>query len=205
VTRPDADEVAPAGAASARVVPPEGATGAAGAAAASGAGSAALAVDGAAFREALARFASGVTVVTARGPQGAPVGFTATAFSSLSLDPPLILVCLSRSASTYPAFLEATHFAVNVLAAGQAAAALRFAARGTDRFAGATVEPGPATGLPLLPGAAVHLECRTYRRVEAGDHVILLGEVLRAARTDADPLVHFNRQFGGFAPPEPAP
>jgi flavin reductase ActVB len=158
-------------------------------------------VDGAVFREALARFASGVTVVTARGPQGAPVGFTATAFSALSLDPPLILVCLSRSASTYPAFLEATHFAVNVLAAGQGEADLRFAARGTDRFAGAEVEAGPATGLPLLPGAAVHLECRTYRRVEAGDHVILLGEVLRAVRTDADPLVHFNRRFGRFAAP----
>jgi flavin reductase ActVB len=157
-------------------------------------------VDAATFREAMARFASGVTVVTTRDAAGTPVAFTATAFSSLSLDPPLILVCLDTRASCYPAFQAAPHFAVSILAAGQAEHALRFAARGTDKFAGVTVQPGPVTALPLLPRALVHLECRTHRRFEAGDHTIIVGEVVRAESRDAMPLVHFDRRFGAFVP-----
>lgn len=156
------------------------------------------AVAPAAFREALARFASGVTVVTTRTDEGTPVAFTASAFSSLSLDPPLILVCLDRRADSYPAFVAAEHFAVSILAAGQAEQARRFAAKGTDKFAGAAVHRSEATGLPLVPGATAHLECRAYERVDGGDHVILIGEVLTAVSSDAGPLLHFNRQFGRF-------
>jgi flavin reductase ActVB len=155
-------------------------------------------VEPAAFREAMARFASGVTVVATRDRDGKPVAFTASAFSSLSLEPPLILVCLDKRADCFPAFQQADHVTVSILAADQAELARRFAAKGTDKFADVAVEPGALTGLPLVLGAAVQLECRMYQRLEGGDHIILVGEVLGARSTDREPLLHFNRQFGRF-------
>jgi flavin reductase ActVB len=155
-------------------------------------------VDSTAFREALARFASGVTVVTTRDAAGAPAGFTATSFSSLSLDPPLVLVCLDKRADSFPAFEAAGHFAVSILAADQAEQARRFATKGTDKFAGVAVEWGAVTGLPLLPDALVQLECRTHQVLDGGDHIIIVGEVVRAVSSDAEPLLHFNRRFGRF-------
>lgn len=157
------------------------------------------AIEAPAFREALARFASGVTVVTTHDPAGAPAAFTASAFTSLSLDPPLILVCLDRRADCFPAFQAAEYFAVSILAAGQAEHARRFAAKGTDKFAGVAIQTGARTGLPLLPTAAAQLECRTYQLIDGGDHLIIVGEVLHAVSTGHEPLLHFNRQFGRFA------
>lgn len=150
------------------------------------------------FRNAMARFASGVTVVTTRNPDGAGVGFTASAFSSLSLDPPLLLVCLQKDADCYAAFMESPQFAVSILAAGQSEIALRFATKAIDKLAGTPFMDGPATGVPLIEGAAAQAECRIWERVDAGDHTILIGEVLRATSTDAEPLLHFNRSFGRF-------
>lgn len=156
-------------------------------------------LDQTAFRNALARFASGVTVVTTAEPGGPPVGFTASAFSSLSLDPPLVLVCLEKKAESHSAFSTADHFAISVLAEDQGDTAWRFAKRGTDKFAGFESEPGEATGLPLVPGAHVQLECRMYDRLPGGDHTILIGEVLSARSDDESaPLVHYNRLFGRF-------
>ena len=157
-------------------------------------------VDSTAFRNAMARFASGVTVVTTRDDGGTAWGFTASAFSSLSLEPPLILVCLDKKAESHAAFDRATRFAVSILAEGQAAAALHFATRSDDKFAGFEVERGPETGLPLIPGAMVYLECRMHERLPGGDHTILLGEVLHAFNNERRPLLHFNRQFGVFQP-----
>jgi flavin reductase ActVB len=157
-------------------------------------------VDTTAFRNAMARFASGVTVVTTTDAEGKPWAFTASAFLSLSLDPPLVLVCLEKRAESHPAFEQATHFAISILAEGQTDTAWRFATRGADKFAGVEVERGPETGLPLIPGAMVHLECRMYERLPGGDHTILLGEVLRADSNDRPPLLHFNRLFGSFQP-----
>src|SRR5687767_10867776 len=114
-------------------------------------------VDQTAFRNAMAQFASGVTIVTTVQEDGVPKGFTASAFSSLSLDPPLILVCLDRKADSHPAFERAEHFAVSFLAEGQAEAALRFAKSGADKFGNFEVESGRVTGTPLIPGALVHL------------------------------------------------
>ena len=153
-----------------------------------------------AFRNAMARFASGVTVVTTHEDGGKPVAFTASAFSSLSLDPPLILVCLERKADSFPAFQAAGHFTVSILAAHQADHGMHFAAKSADKFAGVSVEAGEVTGMPLIPEALVHLECRVRQRLDGGDHVIIVGEVLRAQSNDQEPLLHFNRRFGRFQP-----
>ncbi len=156
-------------------------------------------VDAAAFREAMARFASGVTVVTARSPRdGRLAGFTASAFSSLSLEPPLVLVCLDRRADSFEVFSEAEAMAVSVLAHGQRDLALHFATKGIDKFAGQALEEGEATGLPLVPGALAHIECAMHARLDGGDHVILVGRVVRAVISEGEPLIHYNRAFGRF-------
>ncbi len=158
-------------------------------------------VDSQRFREAMARFASGVTVVTTKDAEsGVPVGFTASAFTSLSLDPPLVLVCLARSADCYPAFAKAEAMAVSILAAGQQDVALRFATRGADKFGPTAVVSGDLTGLPLIADALAHVECAIWDRFDGGDHVILVGKVLSARAADAEPLLHFNRRFGRFLP-----
>jgi len=152
------------------------------------------------FRNALARFASGVTVVVTRNGEGSFVGFTASAFSSLSLDPPLILVCLQKDADCYQAFMEAESFTVSILATGQSDMARRFATKSIDKIRGTLISRALSTGLPLIEGASAWLECRTYSRVDGGDHTILIGEVLAAGATGAEPLLHFNRTFGRFQP-----
>jgi flavin reductase ActVB len=156
------------------------------------------------FRNAMARFASGVTIVTTRNGEGSFVGFTASAFSSLSLSPPLLLVCLQKDADCYRAFMEAPQFALSILAHGQHEIAVRFATKAVDKLQGTPVVPGPVTGLPLVEGASAHTECVTRERLEGGDHTILVGEVVRAASTDLEPLLHFNRQFGRFVAERPS-
>ena len=157
-----------------------------------------MVVEQIAFRNAMACFASGVTVVTTRDAGGTLWGFTASAFSSLSLEPPLVLVCLDKRAESHATFERAEHFAISVLAESQQEIAMRFATRGRDKFGGFDVVEGPETGLPLVPGAMVHLECRMFDRLPGGDHTILLGEVLSASNWDVPPLLHYNRQFGRF-------
>ncbi len=157
-------------------------------------------LDPAAFREAMARFASGVTVVTARDPEHGLVGFTASAFASLSLTPPLVAVCLDRRNDSFPAFRDATHIAISMLAKDQADVARRFATRGADKFGGGPTIEGEVTRLPLVPGAIAQLECRMHSQLDGGDHLILVGEVLRAVSFDAEPLVHFRRKYGEFVP-----
>jgi flavin reductase ActVB len=161
-----------------------------------------VALDPLEFRNAMARFASGVTVVLTRNGDGAFVGFTASAFSSLSLNPPLLLVCLQKDADCYAAFMEAREFALSILARGQSAIATRFATKAIDKLKDTPTVSGPATGLPLVEGASAHLECRIHELVNGGDHTILIGEVIRADTLEAEPLLHFNRQFGRFTPEE---
>lgn len=150
------------------------------------------------FRNAMANFPSGVTVVTTVDDEGVPWGFTASAFSSLSLDPPLILICLEKKAESHSAFHEAQHFAVSILSEGQGDEAMRFARRGTNKFEGFEHQPGKETGLPLVPNATAHLECRMYDKLPGGDHTILIGEVLTASSFERPPLLHHNRGFGKF-------
>jgi len=150
------------------------------------------------FREALGRWASGVTVVATEN-QGRRAGLTASSFTSVSLDPPLILVCIDRRAESCEARRLAPHFAVSILATGQEPTALQMARPGPDKFAGLAFSPGSLHGQPLVDGALVHLECRNHRVDEGGDHLILLGEVLAARTFDASPLVYFYRRFRPLA------
>ena len=148
------------------------------------------------FRAALSMFATGVTIVTARAPDGAPVGLTANSFNSVSMSPPLVLWSLSRTAGSMPAFERGSHYAINILAAGQHALAERFSSKSTDRFAELAFREG-AGGAPILEGAAAVFECFNRSRYEEGDHVIFVGEVERCEhRTGAQPLIfHGGRYF----------
>jgi flavin reductase (DIM6/NTAB) family NADH-FMN oxidoreductase RutF len=128
------------------------------------------------FRNALAQFATGVTVVTTRLDTGEFVGLTATSFNSVSLTPPLVLWSLANTARSLPVFQSCSHYVINVLGAQQADLADRFARRIENRFEGVEFELS-ATGLPILKGAAAWFECRNRSRYPEGDHVILVGEV----------------------------
>lgn len=140
-------------------------------------------------------FATGVTIVTARGPDGQWLGLTANSFNSVSLSPPLVLWSLAQSARSLAFFSSATHYAINVLAADQKALALRFASAGNDRFNGVAATES-ASGAPLLAGAAAHFECINRSRYAEGDHVIFVGEVARCAhRANASPLLFHGGQF----------
>ena len=145
------------------------------------------------FRDIIGRFASGVTVITAQHDDQR-YGTTASAVSSLSLDPPMLLVCLNRSSSTQQAIAAAGHFAVNILAEGQADEAMRFAGKG-DKFAGVNVLEG-TTGEPLLADALANLECRVVEEVTGGTHSVFLAEVEHATGRQGAPLAYFRGKFG---------
>ena len=148
------------------------------------------------FRAALGMFATGVTIVTARGADGAPIGLTANSFNSVSLTPPLVLWSLARSAGSMPHFERGSHYAINSLSAEQHALAERFAGKTADRFDGVSFSEG-AGGAPLLDGSAAVFECFNRSRYEEGDHVIFVGEVERCSwRDGAQPLIfHGGRYF----------
>ncbi len=147
------------------------------------------------FRAALAMFATGVTIVTARSADGAPIGLTANSFNSVSIDPPLVLWSLSRQAGSMPAFARGSHYAINILGADQRALAERFASKAADRFEGVAYQMGTA-GVPLLDGAAAVFECFNRSRYEEGDHVIFVGEVERCTRRDgAQPLIFHGGRY----------
>jgi 3-hydroxy-9,10-secoandrosta-1,3,5(10)-triene-9,17-dione monooxygenase reductase component len=140
------------------------------------------------LRKVLGTFATGVTVITTRASDGTSVGLTANSFNSVSLDPPMVLWSLAKTARSRSTFEAAQHWAVHILAADQEELANRFATRGTDKFVGLTLEQG-AGDVPLLPGCAARLQCRTSFLYEGGDHLILVGEVLAVDHTDNTPLV----------------
>ncbi len=146
------------------------------------------------FRSALGAFATGVTIVTCRDAAGRDVGLTANSFNSVSLEPPMVLWSLARSARSLPAFLEASEFAVHVLAADQEELSLRFAARGFDKFAGLDLERGPGQ-LPMLRGCSARFLCRTAFRHEGGDHVIFVGEVQAFDHSDRPPLLFHGGRY----------
>lgn len=147
------------------------------------------------FRTALGMFATGVTIVTARAASGDLIGLTANSFNSVSLDPPLVLWSLSRAAGSMPAFSAGSHYAINILAAGQKELAERFALRGADRWRGVSFTEG-AGGAPLLVGAAASFECFNRSRYEEGDHVIFVGEVERCTHSaGASPLLFHGGRF----------
>jgi len=147
------------------------------------------------FRAVLGRFASGVTIVTTTDADGRDQGMTVSAFSSLSLEPPLVLVCIDHNASVWPAFERAEHFAINILGSQQEALSRRFSSRDGDRFASVGFTRG-ATGVALLDDTLASVECVVISRVSHGDHSILVGSVEGGTARDLQPLLYYR---GGYA------
>ena len=146
------------------------------------------------FRQALGRFASGVTVVTAKDADGKLHGITVSAFCSVSLEPPLILVCIDKNTGSHRALLETDSFVVNILRADQQHISNQFAAYLPDKFAGIKYSLG-IDDLPVLEDALANLECRLINSHPNGDHTIFVGRIERATINDGAPLVYFHGNY----------
>lgn len=151
-------------------------------------------MDAARFRQLLGSFATGVTVVTAQDADGRPAGMTASAIASVSLAPPLLLVCVWQASDFHAVLAAADRFALNVLAEHQEDLSRRFASETANRFAGVAWEPH-ATGAPLLDGVAAHIVCARRDQHAAGDHTIFIGEVLDGSVHPPDPLLHVRGAY----------
>jgi flavin reductase (DIM6/NTAB) family NADH-FMN oxidoreductase RutF len=152
------------------------------------------AIDSWLYRRTCAQFATGITVVTVVDARGHPHGMTVNSFSSVSLDPPLVLVSIDLRNAILGHFLSSSFFAINILAEHQEDLSQRFSSTSENRFHG--VEWHPAiSGTPLLDGVLANLECSVARTFEAGDHTVLIGEVLRARYTAGKPLVYFDSGY----------
>lgn len=161
------------------------------------------------FRHVMGALAAGVAVVTTVEESGEPRGLTTTAVTSVSLDPPLLLVCVGRQSRTLPSLRRAGRFTVNLLDAEFSAVALRFASTLDDKFAELAWRPG-SNGCPVLhEHALAWAECRTENEFEAGDHVVFVGHVVHAdASTGTSPLTYFRGRYGSWSPaevPDPSP
>lgn len=152
-------------------------------------------IDPSTFRATLGRFASGITVITARDADGRDVGMTVSAFSSLSLDPPLVLICIDNGASVAPVLEHCELFGINVLSDEQEPISRRFAEKEVDRFEGVAYHRGQY-GIALLDGALAQMECRVHARYPAGDHTILVGAVEGTAVHEGHPLVYYRGGYG---------
>ena len=147
------------------------------------------------LRDALGCFATGVTVVTCVDAAGEPAGLTVNSFTSVSLDPPLLLVCLAKPAASAGALIEASHFAVNVLQTGQQPASITFSTRVEDRFGSTPWSCGEA-GAPILKDSLGVFECERFAVYDGGDHHILVGQVVKASfDTGLDPLLYFRGRY----------
>ena len=155
----------------------------------------ATAIEPRALRDALGAFATGVTIVTTRCQPDIDIGLTCNSFSSVSLNPPMVLWSLAKTAGSIEAFRNAGHFAVHILAADQDALSRRFATRGIDKFAGLELERGPGE-VPLLNGCTARFECRTAFQYDGGDHVIFVGEVVNLTHSERPPLVFHGGRYG---------
>jgi flavin reductase (DIM6/NTAB) family NADH-FMN oxidoreductase RutF len=150
------------------------------------------------FLRVMGSFASGVTVVTVMDQDGVPRGFTASAVSSLSLEPRMLLVCVSERSSTLDVLARAGSFAVNILSADQQHVAQQFATADGDRFAGLRWRQGAETGNPVIDGALAYAECRLTDTCKGGDHVIVMGEILAGDAHEAEPLLYFRGRYGRY-------
>src|SRR5579885_3403965 len=146
------------------------------------------------LRRVMGHFATGVTVITTLSKEGKMHGLTANAISSLSLDPPLLLICVDKKAESYPCFEESKVFTVNILADDQEDISRRFAVSGGEKFEGVAYRRG-ANGAPILNGTLAHLECKLYAAYDGGDHTIYLGLIEEAETREAKPLLFFR---GGY-------
>ena len=150
-------------------------------------------IDDAQFKHALSHFASGITIVTTEH-EGTDYGLTVASFASLSLSPPLVLVCISKSSSSHEPIAASGKFGVSILGSDQEAVSGRFAARGGDKFAGLDVRRG-TLGIPLIGNALATLECRVTNQVVGGDHSIFIGEVVDTQTREGAPLLYFRAAY----------
>lgn len=150
------------------------------------------------FRKALGAFVTGVTIVTTTQADGTKRGFTANSFTSVSLDPALILVCIGKSASSYPVFSETPHFCVSILGEHQKPASSVFATKAADKFEQVAWHEA-RTGSPVIDGAAAWFDCETHQVIDAGDHVILIGKVVDFAHSEASPLGYCRGAYLTFS------
>lgn len=151
------------------------------------------------FRRALGNFATGVTVITAQTDDGIKAGVTANSFNSVSLDPPLILWSIDKKSGSHDVFEQASHFAVNILTAGQIHLSNQFARNNTDKFAGVDFETGVGNA-PLLPDCAARFQCEKYQKIDAGDHWILIGKVVAYDDFGRAPLVYHQGVYATVLP-----
>ncbi len=149
------------------------------------------------LRRAFGTFATGVTIVTTLDEEGSPWGFTANSFTSVSLDPPLALICIAKTAGSCPVFEKTSHFAINILAESQRAVSGTFAAPGPDKFS-TVAWSGRATGSPIIDGVVAWLDCAMHEVVDAGDHYILIGRVLDYAHFADSPLGYCRGAYVSF-------
>jgi flavin reductase (DIM6/NTAB) family NADH-FMN oxidoreductase RutF len=156
------------------------------------------AVDPARFRQLLGRFATGVTVITVDDPDGNPAGMTANTLVSVSLDPPLISVCIDHTADMHRTLGQATRFTVNILAADQEAISRRFAELGTRRFEGIGFSRTDRGGI-VLDGVLAHLECERMAEYPTGDHSIYIGRVVGGSTREGEPLLYYRGGYAGLA------
>lgn len=147
------------------------------------------------FREVLGAFCSGITVITAAGPDGAPIGMTCQSFSSLSLDPPMVMFAPARTSTTWPRIRAAGRFCVNVLADDQHGVSAAMSRRGTDKFAGVAWTPSP-TGVPRLAGSAAWIDCDLAAEYDGGDHTIVVGAVRELGSSPSlEPLLYHRGRY----------
>lgn len=152
------------------------------------------------LRDVLGCFATGVTVVTTLGDDGAPLGLVVNSFSSVSLDPPLVLWSIGLESPSRPAFIRHPGFAINIMGADAKEKTMQFARPSENKFAGIDWEPGQH-GVPVLADAIATLECETHKRIECGDHEILIGKVLQIDRNEGNPLLFHRGQFADIGAP----
>jgi len=153
-----------------------------------------VAIDSQQLRYVLGHFATGVTVITTKDGSGKPFGLTANAFTSLSLNPPLVLVCVDKTVQCYACFEESKLFAVNLLAENQEEISRRFATKGVEKFAGIQWRTSEH-GLALLEGAIGYIECKVAQSYNGGDHTIYVGEILAATASGDRPLLFFKGRY----------
>ena len=150
------------------------------------------------FRNALSRFASGISVVSTKDAAGALHGITVSAFCSVSLDPPMILICIEKATASHYAFEESKAFVVNILDESQRGLSERFAAPFSDKFEDVEFEIG-IEGVPVLRDALASLECRLETAYDGGDHSIFVGMVERTTIRGGNPLIHFEGEYRTIA------
>ncbi|MFC7394133.1 flavin reductase family protein [Scopulibacillus cellulosilyticus] len=146
------------------------------------------------FRDISGSFATGVTVITTKSECGHPIGMTANSFTSLSLNPPLILFNIAKSSSLYDAFMKSNIFAVNILSAEQENLSRQFSKKNIDRFEGIGYEED-VTGSPILKDVLGYFDCVVKSRYDGGDHTIIIGETKNGAVKDGDPLIFYRGKY----------